>query len=753
MCTVWLTGATSWFSSKRSKAVEGINVGKEARTDCTRSQSRLQVLGVVAFLCWYSLLLSSPSFAEIERTTKFFGPSRMTTAVVLDDFNRDGLVDLVAVNRDEGGAAKDDGLRLLLGLGQGQFQDPGTSLSVRTGGLVSPMVPLGLSMAMSGDFNQDTNPDLAVLTQASPGRVLIFLGDGDGGFPLENRSVLLFGESASPTAMVVGDVDQTGTPDLAVLADNKLYFFEDPSRNSLPRAMIQLGSPGRALAVGLLNHDPIPDVVIAHDTSVYVLLGRDSFEFEPPVSIDQRAGIQPRSVAIADMDGNETQDILVVHDGSLSTASLYLGNGFGQFPEVMDIGSATAQRNGPHSLGIGDFDKDGNIDFAVVNSDFDHRNVTIFRGYVHVEESGYGEDSHLQFKPYETIPAFELPKKILEGEVVSNTGSRRDMPFDSADDEAPYALYIEDIDEDGDLDVVTANFSHHGISLLPVTFVSVDPPRATLNPGERQTFFVGDGGFFTVEFIQNNSKGFIEGPSHKSEFADQDFIYQAGQIGGVTDTVRVNPVFFEGTPQSISFDIAVLAVQPTLTVSNAGTGSGTVTSAPAGITCGSDCTEAYAAGTAVTLTATATRFSVFTGWSAPNDGVNECPGTGGTCTLSMNFNRTVTATFVALFSPQPLTVTKAGTGSGTVTSAPAGISCGSDCTEAYAYRTAVTLTASASGGCCLYRMDYPRRFQCLSRHGAVYGGHVYRLGCHGYVYPRAPHPHGDEGRHRQWHGD
>ncbi|MBI3031702.1 MAG: fibronectin type III domain-containing protein, partial [Candidatus Rokubacteria bacterium] len=52
-----------------------------------------------------------------------------------------------------------------------------------------------------------------------------------------------------------------------------------------------------------------------------------------------------------------------------------------------------------------------------------------------------------------------------------------------------------------------------------------------------------------------------------------------------------------------------------LTVVKAGTASGTVTSAPAGITCGTDCSEPYASGTAVTLTATPATGAVFGGWS------------------------------------------------------------------------------------------------------------------------------------------
>ena len=75
-----------------------------------------------------------------------------------------------------------------------------------------------------------------------------------------------------------------------------------------------------------------------------------------------------------------------------------------------------------------------------------------------------------------------------------------------------------------------------------------------------------------------------------------------------------------------------------LTVGKAGTGSGTVTSSPAGISCGSDCSESYASGTSVTLTASAAGGSTFAGWSGA------CSGTG-TCTVSMTAALSVTATF------------------------------------------------------------------------------------------------------------
>lgn len=84
----------------------------------------------------------------------------------------------------------------------------------------------------------------------------------------------------------------------------------------------------------------------------------------------------------------------------------------------------------------------------------------------------------------------------------------------------------------------------------------------------------------------------------------------------------------------------------TLTVNKAGTGSGTVTSNPAGINCGSDCDHTYSSGEDVTLSATPSPDSVFAGWSGA------CTGTG-TCILNLNGNKSVTATFNIIETSTP----------------------------------------------------------------------------------------------------
>ena len=126
-----------------------------------------------------------------------------------------------------------------------------------------------------------------------------------------------------------------------------------------------------------------------------------------------------------------------------------------------------------------------------------------------------------------------------------------------------------------------------------------------------------------------------------------------------------------------------------LLVQRAGTGTGVVSSLPTGINCGADCGQTYAAGTAVTLTATPVGLSTFTGWSGA------CTGTGP-CVVTMNAAAAVTATFT--INSYPLTIVPGGTGSGTVTSSPAGINCGADCTESYPATSLVALTAAADTG-------------------------------------------------------
>jgi len=91
-------------------------------------------------------------------------------------------------------------------------------------------------------------------------------------------------------------------------------------------------------------------------------------------------------------------------------------------------------------------------------------------------------------------------------------------------------------------------------------------------------------------------------------------------------------------------DKAVMAIfdlqgQYYLTVIRSGTGSGTVTSSPAGISCGTNCSETYSRVQRVSLTAMPDANSTFTGWSG-----GSCSGTG-ICNVTVDSPMVITAGF------------------------------------------------------------------------------------------------------------
>ncbi|MGA8745517.1 MAG: PQQ-binding-like beta-propeller repeat protein [Solirubrobacterales bacterium] len=122
----------------------------------------------------------------------------------------------------------------------------------------------------------------------------------------------------------------------------------------------------------------------------------------------------------------------------------------------------------------------------------------------------------------------------------------------------------------------------------------------------------------------------------------------------------------------------------TLNVSKLGYGTGTITSSPAGIECGTDCFATFGEGEVITLTETPAAHSQFAGWSG-------CPHepSATQCEVTISEDLTVSATFTPIL--HTITVAKAGSGQGTVSSAPAGIECGSICSANFDEAEMVTL--------------------------------------------------------------
>ena len=154
------------------------------------------------------------------------------------------------------------------------------------------------------------------------------------------------------------------------------------------------------------------------------------------------------------------------------------------------------------------------------------------------------------------------------------------------------------------------------------------------------------------------------------------FVALAALVGAPTRSVRANPATFGLTVRM--------------------SGDGTVTSSPDGITCTggtTGCSADFTAGAPVVLTATPASGWRFYGWGSP------CTGTG-TCTVTMTEAKIVTLGFVRITPPL---VTVSISGSGSVTSLPAGINCANTsgsttCSSAFASGVSVQLTATPASG-------------------------------------------------------
>jgi hypothetical protein len=166
----------------------------------------------------------------------------------------------------------------------------------------------------------------------------------------------------------------------------------------------------------------------------------------------------------------------------------------------------------------------------------------------------------------------------------------------------------------------------------------------------------------------------------------------SGDVTLSTGTFAMQPLFSNHALAAAGEGCVLHTPSYSLSVSRSGTGSGTVTSSPSGISCGSTCSANFVSGTTVTLTAAPNTGSTFAGWGGA------CSGTATTCSVDVTGTTSVSAVFNTSSTSYTVKVSKSGTGTGTVTSNPAGISCGTTCSETVASGTSVTLTETPAAG-------------------------------------------------------
>ncbi len=259
---------------------------------------------------------------------------------------------------------------------------------------------------------------------------------------------------------------------------------------------------------------------------------------------------------------------------------------------------------------------------------------------------------------------------------------------------------VPDSDAPASLDLTQLNYGSP-IALSPGASYSVNDVVAALNGGNNK-------GTLVIKYSDSVRAPLVSARVYFQPKVNPDNVsygsgipaYEVDGSGEISPQGFVSTAFSR-TPSGLGTESETAALDFPLSVSLTGSGSGTVTSDPAGINCPATCSANFPTGASVLLTGAAAPGSTFYGFTGCDSSIF------GQCQVSMSSSKSVTARFdssgpAPTPTPGPtnftLTVTKGGTGSGTVSSAPAGISCGATCSVTFAQGTSVTLTAAPDSG-------------------------------------------------------
>lgn len=246
------------------------------------------------------------------------GPDRWFTVA---DFDGDGSLDIAYSGLNSSGK---ENTHLLLNQGGGIFNDVIPTALSTVGGIV-----------VSGDFNNDGRPDLAVETNigtSSPILLETFLNQGSNVYSKTSTITLGLAQSV-PYQFAVGDFDHDGLLDIA-----------GENASGVPAAMLMLWGNGAGnftqqqvvgpsafeLASGDINGDGIPDLIVPDELlGVTVILGNARRTYPQPTSIYPEV---TDCMSVGDVNGDGAPDLFFCGDSLNSIpGSVFLNDGHGNF--------------------------------------------------------------------------------------------------------------------------------------------------------------------------------------------------------------------------------------------------------------------------------------------------------------------------------------------------------------------------------------------------------------------------------------
>lgn len=252
------------------------------------------------------------------------------------------------------------------------------SAGVPTTFLPNQAYPFSAAVIVSADLNGDGRPDLVTVSPAG-NVVRVVFNAGDGTFlPAKDLNV------TDPRSVAVADLNGDGLPDIAVTSPNDtasriLVFYGTGGGNF--RAPVRYATNVTAvnLAVADLNGDGRPDFIFTNSQRISVMLNLGGEQFAKRVTY--KAGPdQARMLIAGDFNNDGVPDVAVLRTRPL--VEILLGQKDAAGHPTGTLGPPVAFNAGanPVDLAAGDFNHDGKLDLAIVNSGFRVTSMGVLMG-------------------------------------------------------------------------------------------------------------------------------------------------------------------------------------------------------------------------------------------------------------------------------------------------------------------------------------------------------------------------------------